>query len=98
VRVDLLSGLMSRSKREWIEIMGTLFLLLPFIVVVLVYGWEFFVASWVHNERSTAPLGLPYRWAIKAVIPLSFILFGLAAVSRLWKAITFIRGKCDADN
>lgn len=98
VRVDLLSRLMSRSKREWIEIMGILFLLLPFIVVVLVYGWEFFVAAWVHNERSTAPLGLPFRWAIKAVIQLSFILFGLAAVSRLVKAVNVLRGKNDDDS
>jgi TRAP-type mannitol/chloroaromatic compound transport system permease small subunit len=98
VRVDLISQFLSRSKREWIEIMGILFLLLPFIVVVIIYGWEFFVASWVHNERSTAPLGLPFRWAIKSVIPLSFALFGLAAAARLAKAVNLLRGKSDADN
>jgi TRAP-type mannitol/chloroaromatic compound transport system permease small subunit len=98
VRVDLVSQFLSRTKREWIETMGILFLLLPFIIVILIYGWEFFVASWAHNERSTAPLGLPYRWAIKAVIPLSFILFGLAAASRLVKAIHILRGKSDADS
>jgi TRAP-type mannitol/chloroaromatic compound transport system permease small subunit len=98
VRVDLLSQFLSRSKREWIEIMGILFLLLPFIVVVIVYGWEFFVASWVHHERSTAPLGLPFRWAIKSVIPLSFALFGLAAAARMAKAINRLKGKSDVDN
>jgi TRAP-type mannitol/chloroaromatic compound transport system permease small subunit len=98
VRVDVVSQFLSPSKREWIEIMGILFLLLPFIIVVIIYGWEFVMTSWSHNERSTAPLGLPYRWAIKAVIPFSFILFGLAAVARLVKAIDILRRESHADS
>jgi len=96
VRVDLISGRLSRRCREWIEIAGILFLLLPFIGVVLVFGWEFFSASWERSERSLAPLGLPWRWAIKAVIPLSFLMFGMAALSRLAKAVAFLRRRPDA--
>jgi TRAP-type mannitol/chloroaromatic compound transport system permease small subunit len=96
VRVDLISSRMRSSTRAWVEIMGTLLLLLPFIVIVIIYGWEFFVSSWVRSERSLAPMGLPYRWAIKAVIPLSFILFGLAALTRLTRAIHELKGPSDA--
>jgi TRAP-type mannitol/chloroaromatic compound transport system permease small subunit len=96
VRVDLLSNLMSRSARAWVEIFGITLLLLPFIIIVIIYGWEFFVSSWVSHERSLAPMGLPYRWAIKAVIPLSFILLGLAALSRLIRTIQNLRGASDA--
>lgn len=98
VRVDLISGRLSRSTRAWIEIAGILLLLLPFIVIVVIYGWEFFLSSWVRHERSLAPMGLPYRWAIKAVIPLSFILFGLAALTRLIRTIQQTRGSSHADN
>jgi len=93
VRVDLISSFLSERTREWIEILGIVFLLMPFIGVVILYGLEFWQASWVHGERSLAPMGLPYRWIIKAVIPLSFALFGLAAFSRLIKAIQFLRGR-----
>ena len=91
VRVDLLHSKLSERTREWIEILGTFFLLLPFIIVIIYYGVEFFQQSWVHNEHSVAPMGLPFRWAIKAVIPLSFALFGLAALSRLIRAFYLIR-------
>lgn len=98
VRVDLLSSRMSRSARAWVEIGGIVFLLLPFVVAVIVYGWEFFISAWVRNERSLAPMGLPCRWAIKAVIPLSFILLGISAATRLARAaLTLREGSGDAD-
>lgn len=86
VRVDLLHSRFSWRAREWIEILGTVLLLLPFIVALGYYGIEFFQQSWVHGERSTAPMGLPFRWAIKAVIPVSLAFFALAAVSRVIRA------------
>jgi TRAP-type mannitol/chloroaromatic compound transport system permease small subunit len=97
VRVDLISSRMRPTARAWVEIVGILVLLLPFVVIVIVYGWEFFVSSWVRHERSLAPMGLPYRWAIKAVIPLSFILLGLAALTRLIRTFQGLKGPSDAD-
>jgi TRAP-type mannitol/chloroaromatic compound transport system permease small subunit len=97
VRVDLVSSFLSRRTREWIEILGIVFLLLPFIAVVIIFGLEFLQSSWVRNERSLAPMGLPYRWAIKAVIPASFAFFAAAALSRLYKAVAFLREKSDAN-
>jgi len=96
VRVDLISSRMRPSTRAWVEIMGILVLLLPFIVTVIFHGCEFFVPSWVRHERSLAPMGLPYRWAIKAVIPLSFLLFGLAALTRLIRVFQDLKGPSDA--
>ena len=93
VRVDLLHSSFSKRTQEWIEIFGIVFLLLPFIVVIFIYGLEFFHASWVHKERSLAPMGLPCRWIIKGVISASFAMFFLAATSRLIKAITFLKRK-----
>ena len=97
VRVDLLYNKFFKRTQEWIEIFGTVFLLLPFIVVVIIFGLEFFNLSWVHNERSLAPMGLPWRWIIKGVIPLSFAMFALAAISRLIRAIIVLRRKDYAD-
>ncbi len=90
VRVDLISGRLSPRAREWIDLLGTVFLLLPFTLVIIYYGCEFFYDSWVHQEKSLAAIGLPFRWAIKGVIPVSFTFLALAAVSRVIKAVSAI--------
>lgn len=96
VRVDLLQGRFSGKTRCWIEVLGTLLVLLPFIVAVIIHGYDFFLDSWAHSERSSAPLGLPFRWAIKAVIPVSFALFGIAALSKVLRCLSVIFGKPNA--
>ena len=98
VRVDLLQSRFSRSTQEWVEICGIVFLLLPFIIAAGYYSIEFFWDSWIHHERSVAPLGLPWRWAIKAVIPLSLALLLVGAASRLIRAFTFLGSRIRGDS
>ena len=98
VRVDLIHDRLPSTAKHWVEVGGTLFLLLPFVVAVLYHSYEFFIDSWSHNERSAAPLGLPWRWAIKAVIPLSFGLLGLAALSRMIRSLTAIFTSADGNH
>lgn len=92
VRVDILHNLFSKRTKEWIEAIGTFFVLMPFIIAILIFGIEFFQDSWVHNESSSAPLGLPFTWAIKSVIPISFVMLAIAAISRLIHAFIIIKG------
>lgn len=96
VRVDIVADkLKRRTIRKW-EIFGALFLILPFITVVVINGMEYVADSYRVNEASNSPLGLPFRWAIKAVIPFSFSLLGLAVISRMLHNINaLITGKED---
>ncbi len=90
VRVDLIySGLRIRTKRI-IDILGILLLVLPFIAVIFIHSLDFVTDSWRINESSQSPSGLPWRWAIKSVIPLSFGVLGLAVVSRLIRDTTLL--------
>jgi len=82
IRMDLLWSRLGPRARAWIEIGGILLLLLPIVLVVTHHGWSFFVDSWRVNERSPAPTGMPWRWAVKVFIPIGGLLLGLAAVSR----------------
>jgi TRAP-type mannitol/chloroaromatic compound transport system permease small subunit len=83
IRVDILHQRFSpRGKAAW-EIVGTLLFLLPWVAVLIYMGVDFWTESWRVNEGSDSPLGLPFRWIIKAVIPISFTLLGVTAVSRL---------------
>lgn len=90
IRLDLLYDRFPRRRKEKVEIFGILFLLMPMIIVILIHSWPFLYDSLRINERSDAPMGLCCRWFIKGFLPLGFIMLGLAAVSRLVRAIAYL--------
>ncbi len=83
VRVDLLHMQLSRRAQRVIEVLGILTLVTPFIYLMVDQGYDYFYESFRVNERSDSPTGLPARWAFKAIIPISFVLLGVAALARL---------------
>lgn len=91
VGMDLVYDKLSpKSQCRW-DIFGLLFLLLPFATLLCYQSLDFVHEAWRLNERSVAPQGLPWRWAIKAVMPLSFSLVVLAALSRLVRTFATLR-------
>lgn len=92
VRVDVLHDRFSLKAQAWVEIFGLMFLLFPFIILVLIYAIPFVESSYAINEVSDAPAGLPYRWAIKSALIIGFGLLGLATFARLLKATALVLG------
>ena len=91
IRVDVIHARLSEKwKLRW-DLFGTIFLLLPFIFIIFHQSLDFVNESWRVNERSDAPMGLPWRWAIKSVIPISFGLLLIATLSRLARIVTSLR-------
>ena len=91
VRVDVLYGRLSTRARGWINLLGTVFFLIPFCVLMLWVSYPTVRNSWAIREVSPDPGGLP-RWPIKAVILVAFVLLLLQAFSQLIKSIDAIRG------
>ena len=98
IRVDVLHERYSPGLKAWIELYGLLLLALPFILVMLLYSVPFVRASFELGEVSASPGGLPYRWAVKAMLPLGFGLLLLAALSRLSRVWTFLFLNPDGEN
>ena len=92
VRVDVLYGRLSTRARGWIDLLGTIFFLIPFCVLMLWVSYPTVRNSWAIREVSPDPGGLP-RWPIKAVILLAFVLLLLQGFSQLLKAIDAVRGE-----
>ncbi len=92
VRVDVIHERLSLKAQAWIELLGLVFLLLPFLVVVIYYGLPYAHNSWALGETSQAPSGLPYRWILKFMIPISLFLIAVTAVSRLAKCTALLFG------
>ena len=89
VRVDVLyqSRWMSPRRRALVNLVGTLVSLVPFCLLVIVSAWPFVHDAFIHGEGSPDPGGLPYRWLLKAAIPVGFgllLLQGLATALRAY--------------
>ena len=74
VRVDFLYDRFSIRAKAVINIIGTVFFLLPLASLILFGSLDFVVDAYEIQEISEDPGGLPYRWIIKAMIPVSFAL------------------------
>ena len=81
VRVDLLRARFSPRHRAWVELAGSLLLLLPFASLLSYHAFWFFWRSWTLAERSSMPSGLPARWLIKGVLFVAMLLLALQALS-----------------
>jgi TRAP-type mannitol/chloroaromatic compound transport system permease small subunit len=90
IRLDLFHSRFSRRRKAKIELLGIVFLLMPMIIIILLHSWPFVAEAFRVSERSDSPVGLPYRWVVKAFIPIGFGLLGLAGLSRLFRAITLL--------
>ena len=92
VRIDVLAEHYPNRTKCWIELIGILVFLLPFITVVLWYSMPFIAYSFRINEISEAPGGLSHRWAIKAFLFIGFALLAIATLSRLTRVLNALFG------
>jgi DNA-binding FadR family transcriptional regulator len=83
IRIDLLRGYMSKRLQHIFEILGILLLLLPCLVILLDFSFDYTVYAFTHHESSQSTMGLPHRWIVKSVIPLSMLLMIIASIARL---------------
>lgn len=83
VTVDFISAHLRPRTRLWIGLLGDIFLLLPFCILIVWFGSGFAETSWRTGESSNQG-GLAAHWLIKGALPLSFGLLGVAALLRAW--------------
>ncbi len=91
VRIDVLSGKLSPRGLAVIDIIGTLFFLLPMVVMVLWLSIPLVAESIKIHEMSANAGGL-IRWPVKILLPISFALLALQGVAELIKRIAFLQG------
>lgn len=97
VRIDVLSGKFSPRGLAVIDIIGTLFFLLPMVVLVLYLSIPL-VADSYHISEMSANAGGLIRWPVKILLPIGFTLLALQGISELIKRIAFLQGRIDDPN
>ncbi|WP_176244803.1 TRAP transporter small permease subunit [Vibrio aestuarianus] len=90
VRVDIFYERLSHKAQAVIDLLGTLLFLFPFCLLVAWFGIDFAKESYQLGETSGDPGGLPYRWVIKAMIPLSFFFMAVSGVGLMLHSLNKI--------
>ena len=91
IRIDVVSSRLSPRTRIWIDILGTVFFLLPVTLFILWMSWPIFVNAWVSGEASSNAGGL-IRWPARLLVPAGFLLLSLQGFSELIKRIAALNG------
>lgn len=92
VRVDVFRELLPRRQQAWLELLGIVFLAIPFLLLLIVYGYDLFAISWQQNEHSESMTGLNWRWFIKFFVPVGFVLALLAVLATLGRIVAYLYG------
>lgn len=93
VRVDLVYNLYSKKVKIIMDILIPLIIIIPFSLFIIYLSSQFVMQAYVNGEVSADSGGLPYRYLVKSLIPLGFILILLQAISVLLRSITQLKGE-----
>ncbi|WP_019646566.1 TRAP transporter small permease subunit [Novispirillum itersonii] len=69
VRVDIFYGTARYRTRLWIDLIGTLVLLVPSCLVLLYFTWPFVSKAWAIREGAISVGGIPASFLLKTLIP-----------------------------
>lgn len=83
VRVDIFYSMFSEKTKSIINIISSVFFILPFSVLIIYIGIDFVMLSYEQNEVSSNPGGLEYRFLVKSLLPLSFAFLILQTISHI---------------
>lgn len=91
IRIDIIYGAFSRRVQHWIDLLGHLFFLLPFVALMawmmVPYAW----AAFQSGQISTNAGGL-LIWPARALLAAGFVLLLAQALSEIVKKIAVMRG------
>ncbi len=91
IRIDIINSRLSTRMRNIIDVVGHLFFLFPFCIVLIYTGSQFFMRSFISGEGSSSAGGL-IVWPAKLMVPLAFILLLVQGMSELIKRIAIMQG------
>jgi len=90
VRVDVFYTHFSPRKKAWVNLLGTLFFLIPWCLIIIYTSYKYAENSFAVREVSADPGGLPARYLIKFSVTLGFGLLLLQAIALSLKSIAII--------
>ena len=97
IRIDIVYGMWSRRVQHWIDLLGHIFFLMPFVLLMVYFFVPYALLSFHTGEVSTNAGGL-IIWPAKAILLIGFFLLALQGTSEIIKKIAIMRGDMDDPN
>ena len=93
VRVDIFYQKMGPQARAWVDLLGTLLLLLPVCGFIFWSSWDYVADAWAVRESSGDAGGLPLVYLLKTILLLMPSLLILQGVVIILTSILILQGK-----
>ncbi|GAA0698141.1 TRAP transporter small permease subunit [Marinobacterium maritimum] len=93
VRVDIFYRPLGEKGKAWINLFGTLCLLLPVCVFLFWISWEYVATSWELKEGSQEAGGIAYRYILKSALLVMPAMMVLQGVTELLRNLLVLTGK-----
>lgn len=90
VRVDVIYSNLSKKSQSIINIFGVLIFVLPVTFVIIYFSVGYTLDAYDMMEGSPDPGGLPYRWIVRSVIPISSLFLVMSSVYSILVQIQII--------
>ncbi len=87
VRVDIFYERFSVRHRAAVDLAAQLLFVLPLSLLIVYVGFEFVALSFSQMEGSSNPGGLPYRFIVKSLMPVAFVLVILQSLKEVMVAL-----------
>lgn len=97
IRIDIVYGMFSRRVQHWIDLLGHVLFLMPFVILMIFYFIPYVSLSFRSGEMSSSAGGL-ILWPAKALLLMGFIQLGFQGISEIIKKIAIMRGDMDDPN
>jgi TRAP-type mannitol/chloroaromatic compound transport system permease small subunit len=97
VRVDIFYQHLSSRGKAWVDILGSLLLLLPVMSFIFWISWEYVVSSWKLLEGSREAGGLPGVFLLKSSMLIMAGLLWLQGIAMLAQNACTLLGKPDEE-
>lgn len=68
VNVDVLYGRLDARGRAWVDILGTVLFLMPWLAVIAITSAPFVLSSWSVREASGTANGMPAMYLLKSLL------------------------------
>ena len=91
VRVDVLYLSLSERKKALVDLIGSIFLLLPVCFVIFYYSWSYVLNSWEQMEGSIEERGLHLVFLMKTFIWLFAILVSMQSLATIINSLIILK-------
>lgn len=98
VNVDVMYGKLSGRGRAWIDILGTLFFLFPWLAILAVTSAPFVLSSWSIREASATADGMPGLYLLKSLLWVLCALLFVQGVAMIARRSLYLAGHAIVDH